>query len=156
MISSEGRYCSNRVLMLKGCCHYLRAEGAVTVKCTFTGSSRKYTLTDRKSLTLSISLWLSVYRGVDAVDQKARKFPPLSHWFCSLPFICSALWIHLNELLRTCLCFLICFRFYEHCLPAQGRSCLLTNFCSYFRGWIFTTNHCVSFADMLSVGSPSA
>lgn len=36
MISAEGRYCSNRVLMLtrvkKGCCHYLEAEGAVTVK----------------------------------------------------------------------------------------------------------------------------
>lgn len=46
MISAEGRYCSNRVLMLtrvkKGCCHYLEAEGAVTVKKkekkdTFTG-----------------------------------------------------------------------------------------------------------------------
>lgn len=76
-------------------------------------------------------------------------------------WVCCGLWIHsVHELLRTCLCFLIlheiinsciklwfavmhCLHFSEDCLPVQGLSCLLVNFCSYFTGWIFTMNHCV-------------
>lgn len=96
MISAEGRYCSNRVLMLtrvKGCCHYLEAEGAVTVKCTFTGDNANHTVLlwyKRADIKFTMSFWLFMCKWVNAVDCKCHKSRPLSHWIWSVPL--NVLW----------------------------------------------------------------
>lgn len=106
MISAEGRYCSNRVLMLtrvKGCCHYLGAEGAVTVKCTVTAYNCNYTvLLCQKGLLKLVQAYDYFYENEWMTLVKNHIHSGLCLWMC------SGLWIHfVHELLRTCLCFLI-------------------------------------------------
>lgn len=171
MISAAERYCSNRVLMLtrvKGCCHYLGAEGAVTVKCTFPGLWwLLHSLTSLRASDIQIitSLWLFMGRLINGTSQKSHWSGPVKQWSHRLWSECAEFilaWIikNFHQIINLTVKLSSAYRLWlhvcEHELPVCNPCCILMNFSSYLIEGIYLQWTIVIFCWHVSAGSSTA
>lgn len=140
-VIAGGRYCSSPVLLLKDA--VITSNPRCGSRRTFTGSNRHtkfsfiYALKRRSrrgKKTLNCPNLCVFLSDSSLMNYELVSLPHLT-W--NHQVLCR---LHLSVPLL---------------LPIPGLSCLLRNFCTFFRGWILTRNTLCYFADM-SAGSPSA
>lgn len=155
MISAAERYCSNRVLMLtrvKGCCHYLGAEGAVTVKCTFPGLwwlLHSLTSLQASDIQIITSLWLFMGKWINGTSQKSHWSGPVKQWSHRLWSECAEFilaWIikNFHQIINLTVKLSSAYRLWLHFCEHELQPLLHTHEFQQLphRGNLFTMNHC--------------